>query len=163
MKPLAPIFLTIGLSTIAAQASLWVDFNSTNQDFGPHNNTGYQAFSRGHEVAGDLGPAGDRDEVYATTFAGTPNVTLTIDWTNTTDIRVRQSIDRASGNDATWSDTDLDLVTDFIGIDARSSSGGNGDWDGTTGTPTNMNISLSGLPANTYKKITVKVRKTFMC
>jgi hypothetical protein len=61
-------------------------------------------------------------------------------------------IDRGAGNDANWNNTDgdIDLVTDWLGIDTRTGNGGNGNWDGTTGTPTYMTLTLGGLPAGTY-------------
>jgi hypothetical protein len=77
-------------------------------------------------------------------------VNLRPDWPNTTDRRVRQSIDRGSGNDANWADPDLDLVTDWLGSDSRTGNGGNGFWDGTTGTPTCLTLTLTGLAAGTY-------------
>ncbi len=125
-----------------AHAQLWVDFNSTSQDGGPHNNSGYQAYDAGHEVPGDF--VTQSYTAFGTTIGVTPA------WPNTTDARVQQMIDRSPTNDANWTDTDLDGLTDFIGIDTRTANGGNGDWDGTTGTPTYMTLSLSGLPANTY-------------
>lgn len=135
---------------------LLIDFNSTSQDDGPHNDTagGFSAYDAGHEVADDF--------VTQTYEAFGTNVGVTPSWPNTTDNRVRQMIDRGAGNDANWMDavTDLeadpvpilglDFVTDFLGIDTRTGNGGNGDWDGTEGTPTYMNIALSGLPAATY-------------
>ena len=39
---------------------------------------------------------------------------------NTTDNRVQQMIDRGAGNDAQWLGSNLDLLTDFIGIDTRT-------------------------------------------
>lgn len=122
--------------------SLLVDFNSTTQDAGPHNNAGYQAYDAGHEV-----PADFVTQNYA---AFSTNVGVTPAWPNTTDAAVQQMIDRAAGNDAAWLDSDLDLVTDFIGIDTRTGNGGNGNWDGATGTPTYMTLNLSGLPAGSY-------------
>lgn len=124
---------------------LAIDFNSTTQDDGPHNQAGFQPYDAGHEVAADFTP-----KSYAA--LGT-TVTVTPAWPNTTDNRVEQMIDRDSGFDASWDDAagDLDLVTDWIGIDTRTGSGGKGNWDGTRGTPTYMTITLSGLSAGTYE------------
>lgn len=119
-----------------------VDFNSTNQDGGPHNNAGFEPYDAGHEVPEDF--------VTKTYSAFGTTVGLTPAWPNTTDNRVQQMIDRSAGNDENWADTDLDLVTDWIGIDTRTGNGGNGNWDGQTGTPTYMTLTLSGLPANSY-------------
>lgn len=121
---------------------LYIDFNSTSQDGGPHNNAGYQAYDAAHEVAADF--VTKDYSAFGTTVGVTPA------WPNTTDNRVQQMIDRAAGNDANWTDSDLDLVTDWLGIDTRTGNGGNGNWDGTAGTPTYITLSLSGLPAQSY-------------
>ena len=123
---------------------LRIDFNSTNQDGGPHNQAGFEPYDAGHEVAADF--------VTKTYSAFGTTVSVTPDWPNTTDNRVQQMIDRGGGNDANWDNTDgdLDLVTDWLGIDTRTGNGGNGNWDGTTGTPTYMTLTLGGLPAGTY-------------
>ena len=132
----------------AATADLLVDFNSTTQDSGPHNAAGYEPYDAGHEVAADFVTLN-----YNVTFAlaGAATVSVTPAWPNTTDNRVRQMIDRSPGNDADWVGNNLDLVTDWIGSDSRTGSGGNGDWDRTgLTTPTYMTLHLSGLPAGTY-------------
>lgn len=134
---------------------LFVDFNSTSQDDGPHNDTaaGFSAYDAGHEVDADF--VTTNYDAFGTTIALTPS------WSNTTDNRVQQMIDRGAGNDANWGDATsdlgqtppvfgLDLITDFIGIDTRAGNGGNGDWDGTVGTPTYLDITMGGLPANAY-------------
>ena len=128
----------------SASASLMVDFNSTTQDGGPHNQAGWQAYDAGHEVPTDFVTA------YYSAFGTTVSVTPT--WSNTTDARVQQSIDRGASNDGNWDNSagDLDLVTDWIGTDTRTANGGNGDWDGTTGTPTYMELTIGGLPADNY-------------
>ena len=137
----------------SANVVLRVDFNS-NQDGGgdsttagdpglseaAHNQEGWSSYHANHEVI---------DEFATADYGG---ITVTPDWPNTTDNRVRQSIDRSSGNDINWDDAagDLNLVTDWIGIDTRAGNGGNGDWDGTTGTPTYMTLALGGLAAGNY-------------
>jgi hypothetical protein len=135
----------VASSVFAASAiaqDLNIDFNSTTQDGGPHNNAGFQAYDAGHEVPADF--------VTKTYSAFSATVGVTPAWPNTTDNRVQQMIDRGAGNDANWTDSDLDGITDFLGTDTRTANGGNGNWDGTTGTPTLMTLALSGLPANTY-------------
>jgi hypothetical protein len=122
--------------------NLWVDFNSTTQDGGPTNQDGYQPYNAGHEVSEDF--------VAQSYAAFGTNVSLTPDWPDTTDNRVEQMIDRAPGNDANWQGAKLNLLTDFIGIDTRTASGGNGDYDGVTGSPTRMTFTLSGVPAGDY-------------
>jgi len=145
----------VGLATSSAFAEvvLRVDFNS-NQDSGgdsttaddpglseaAHNQEGWSSYHANHEAAAEFSTAD---------YGG---ITVTPDWPNTTANTVRQSIDRGSGNDATWDDAagDLNLVTDWIGIDTRTGNGGNGNWDGTAGTPTYMTLTLGGLDAGTY-------------
>ena len=137
------ILLTLALLSVA-NARLKVDFNSRTQDGGPHNQQGWEPYDAGHEVAADF-----ITQSYAA-FGAT--VSVTPSWPNTTDNRVQQMIDRGAGNDGNWNNAagDLDLVTDFIGIDTRTGNGGNGDWDGTTGTPTYMTLAIGGLPAGDY-------------
>jgi len=144
---LRSIATTILLATLTAtaQAQLAVDFNSTSQDGGPTVNAGWEAYSEDHEDKQDTD--GWKTASYTTSFG---TVTLTPDWPNTDDINVEQSIDRGAGNDANWLDTDLDGLTDWLGTDARAGSGGNGNWDGTTGTPTLMTLTLGGLNAGAY-------------
>ncbi|UCG59269.1 MAG: hypothetical protein JSU70_07105 [Phycisphaerales bacterium] len=127
-------------STASAGIVLRVDFSSLTQDGGPYNQEGWQAYSAGHEVPADFITAD---------YGG---ITVTPAWPNTTDNRVQQSIDRGAANDATWNDDagDIDLVTDWIGIDTRTGNGGHGNWDGTTGTPTYMTLTLGGLPAGVH-------------
>ena len=123
---------------------LKVDFNSTNQEGGPHNQAGYQPYDAAHEQAATFDTK--------TYSAFTTTVSVTPEWPNTTDRRVQQMSDRGGGNDAYWdnADGDIDLVTDWLGIDSRTNNGGNGNWDGTTGTPTYMTLALGGLPAGMY-------------
>ena len=136
---------------LSVEASLWIDFNSTNQDGGPHPNGGsWQNYNAAHEVAADF--VTQNYSAYGTSVGVTPA------WPNTGDNRVQQMIDRGNqtvspvgGFDASWTDTDLNLVTDFIGTDTRIGNGGNGDWDGTTGTPTYFTLSLSNLPAGDHQ------------
>jgi hypothetical protein len=146
--------------------TLRVDFNS-NQDQGGdsalagppeasianHNQAGWSSYHANHEVNAEFGTA---------TYG---SITVTPDWPNTTDVRVEQMIDRnnqddlapfqnviAGSNDANWNNAvgDINLVTDWLGTDTRTGSGGNGDWDGVTGTPTYMTLRLGGLSDATY-------------
>lgn len=135
------ILTSLTLANIAS-GQLLVDFNSTTQDGGPNNESGYQAFSAPHE--GNPPPAGQEYTAFGTT------VTVTPTWPNTSDNRVRQFIDRGTGNDANWGTTSLDLLSDWIGADCRTGNGGNGTYNGTTGTPTYLVITLSGIPAGSY-------------
>ena len=132
------------LETGASAQVLMVDFSSTTQDGGPHPQPGYQAYDAGHEVPADF--VTQSYSAFGTTVSVTPA------WPNTSDNRVRQMIDRGASWDGNWDNAagDLDLVTDFLGIDTRTGNGGNGDWDGTAGTPTYMTLTLSGLNAAPY-------------
>ena len=155
MKNLACTATALLVSVGSASASLWVDFNSTNQDGGPHNDPAYQPYCAGHEVAGDF-----VTKNYATTFAvsGAANVGVTPSWPATTDNRVQQMIDRGAGNDnqyITPGAYSVDLVTDWIGIDTRTGNGGNGNFDGTTGTATHLVLTLSNLPAGDYNWLSI--------
>jgi len=146
MKPLFVLAAVSGLALIPAQAAMMLDFNS-NQDNGPHPEAGYLAYDADHEVAATF-----VTQSYSVTFAntGAATVTVTPDWPNTTANTVQQMIDRTSGWDGNWQGNKIDLLTDWIGIDSRTNNGGNGDYDGTTGTPTYMTIALGGLAADDY-------------
>jgi len=145
---LAIVSLISFLTVDSSNANLLIDFNSTSQDGGPHPEAGYQSYDAGHEVAEDF-----ITRYFAVEFpvSGPATVSLTPSWPNTTDIRVQQMADRPGGNDAYWVGDRLDLLTDYLGIDSRTGSGGNGDWDGALyGTPTYMTLTLGALPAGTY-------------
>lgn len=133
----------IAFSCPAFAADLLVDFNSTNQDGGPHNQAGYQPYNAGHEIAADFLAARSYSAFNTT-------VSLQVTWPDTTGNRVQQMIDRASNFDANWTGQKLDLLTDWIGIDTRTAEQGNGDYNGTTGTPTRIVFRLTGVPAGTY-------------
>jgi len=147
----------------AANAALWIDFNSnqagggaatagdpTNAATPVHNNAGYLSYHVNHESAAHLNPATAGS--YNTSFinSGAATVTVLPDWGASTNANtVRQSIGRSQGQADSWLGNDQNLLRDWIGIDSRSNAG-NGAWDGTTGTPSYMTISLGGLPADTY-------------
>jgi len=149
MKKLATLTVLAALATFPAQAQLFIDFdNAGNQDNGPHTEPGYQSYPANHEVAADF-----ITRSYTVNFAltGPATVSISPDWPNTTDNRVRQMIDRTPGWDNLWVGNNLDLLTDWIGVDSRTANGGNGPWDGTTGTPTYFTLTLSGLPSGLYQ------------
>jgi autotransporter-associated beta strand protein len=124
-------------------ADLLVDFNSTNQDGGPHHQSGYQPYNAGHEVEADF-LAARSYSAFDTT------VSLKVTWPDTTNNRVQQMIDRPASNDANWTGQKIDLLTDFIGIDTRTGEGGRGNYNGSTGLPTRMVFRLTGLPTGPY-------------
>ncbi len=164
---------------------LWIDFNSTTQDNGPHPHPEYQSYDAGHEVAADFVT---RDyEAFSSTVSFTPS------WPDSTANTVMQAIDRGSqavdedgfkvvgSHDLTWFAADppsfpegddilaeedttnsIDLVTDWIGVDTRTGNGGNGDFDGEVGDPTRMLFTLSGVPAGEYNWISFHHDTEFM-
>lgn len=156
------------LSAGTSQASLWIDFNSEQSGGGiptagdptdpttpVHNDPAYQSYHAVHED----GPGFVTAE-YAVDFAftGSTNVTLTPTWPNTSDTNVRQSISRGDGNNAQYTnpgDFSVLLVRDWIGIDTRTGNGGNGNFDGTNGTPTWIDLTLGGLPAGDYSWLSI--------
>lgn len=145
MKPLISSLTAAAVLGFAAQVSaqsLFIDFNSTNQDGGPHNEDGYQAYNAGHEVAADF--------VTRTYSAFGTTVSLTPAWPNTTAATVQQMIDRVPANDVQWLGTKINLLTDWLGIDTRTTQAGNGAYDGITGTPTYMTLTLADVPAGEY-------------
>jgi len=126
-----PVF---GTSTVEIGEEMKIDFNSDPGTVEP----GYLPYTSAHES-----PEVERTETYP---AFGTSVSLTVDYPDTTDLRVRQSLDRGSDFDANYDGLNLDLVTDFIGIDCRSENGGNG-----AGQPTTMLFRLNGLPAGRYR------------
>ena len=159
----------LALAGLSQGQVLLVDFNSNQNGGGSsvgadpqdsaanHNQAGWLSYHANHEVAAEFSTA---------TYPG--GITITPNWPNTTDNRVRQSIDRNGQNaagdvtgaqDNTWAPNgtliadagDLNAATDWLGIDTRTGNGGNGNWDGALlGTPTFMTLSLGGLSAGTY-------------
>ena len=73
--------LVLTIATLQAQ-NLLVDFNSTNQDRGPHPQAEYQSYDAAHEVPADF--VTRSFQAFGTTIDITPA------WPNTTDNRVQQ-------------------------------------------------------------------------
>ena len=121
-----------------------IDFNSTTQD-GAANPVGppYQNYDAAHEVVDDF--VRMEYEAFGTMVGLTPSWPAT-DRVNTT----YQMIDRGAGNDADWLGTQLQLVTDWIGVDTRTTVGGLGNYDGENGDPTPILLALDGVPGGTY-------------
>lgn len=143
-QTIIPIF---GLGLCAfGQAALQIDFGIGASSV----EAGYEAYQATHENIASF-----TTQSYTPTFAltGAANVSLTPDWPNTTDNRVRQMLARGATNVNQWNGSNTDLLQDFIGIDTRTASGGNGDYDGTTGTVTHMTFTLGGLAAGSYQYV----------
>jgi hypothetical protein len=163
-RSILTLFAVAAVAAVGSAQSLRVDFNS-NQDGGGdstlagapqdsvanHNQPGWSSYHANHEVSAEFGTA---------TYG---SITVTPDWPNTANNNVEQMIDRGAqstvspfpatgGNDFNWNDAagDLNLITDFLGIDSRTGSGGNGNWDGVIGTPTYMTLRLGGLSNAPY-------------
>ncbi len=150
---------------LPSSAALYVDFNS-NQDEGgnsggeadpaysvaSHNQKGYQSYHANHEEQAEFATA--------SYFVFSTWIWLTPSWPDTTRNTVQQSIDRtdqdaagvvvADSNDANWKGDMINLLTDWLGVDTRTSEGGNGDYDGVNGTPTRLLLTIEGLPAGYY-------------
>lgn len=154
------IFIAIAIAwPVSSNAQLWVDFNSNQASGGTpvegdpadstnamHHMDGYQCYHASHESIASFTIAS-----YDVEFSGTglATVTLTPDWPNSTAASRRQSIGRTDGQADTWLGKDALLLRDWIGTDTRGADG-NGTWDGTTGTPTYITLTLGGLPAADY-------------
>jgi hypothetical protein len=126
-----------------ALPALYIDFNSTTQDAGPHPvGAPYQDYNAGHEVTADF--VRQQYTVFNSLVGITPS------WPDTPDNRTMQMIDRGAGNDNRWLGTQVDLLTDWLGVDTRTGNGGLGNYDGEIGTPTPMLLTLDGIPGGTY-------------
>ena len=154
--------MALGTLAASANAALWIDFNSNQSGGGTatagspelvptaNHEAGYESYWVNHESAAHLNPATAGS--YNTTFlnSGAATVTVLPAWTNTTNNAVRQAIGRSGAQAGSWIGNNQNLLRDWIGVDARTGGGGNGAWDGTTGTPTYMTLALGGLPVDTY-------------
>ena len=128
--------LTLVLSVVLpgfAHAQLQIDFNSTSQDGGPHNQSGYQPYDAAHENVGDF-VAARNYSAFGTT------ISLTVDYPDSNSGAVQQMIDRGAGNDSNWNGQKIDLLTDWIGVDTRP----------VAGLP-RISFSLGSLPAGSYQ------------
>lgn len=147
---------TIGLTALLAFSSL--SFGQTAQDlkidFGQFvlnegNVTvslledGFQAYNAQHEVTSTFNA--QQFNAFGSMVTLTPVFA-------TTDRRTQQSLDRPAANDNNWRGTQLALLTDFIGVDTRTGSGGNGNYavgdDAANQSP--LDFLLEGVPAGTY-------------
>lgn len=127
-----------------------VDFSSdsTGGQTGLFHDQDAFPFVASHEVDAATDPllGVDRSESWPVASLGGASVTATISYPDTTDPRVMQMIGRSDTNTADYDGTQPGLMRDWVGIDARATSGGNG-----TATPTTMRLNLAGLPDGTYQ------------
>ena len=147
MKKLIPVSLLLVALAGSSQASLWVDFGRSAAT----NEQGFEAYNASHENIASFASAS-----YNTSFAvtGAATVTLLPEWTNSTAQQVRQMIERSAGQTGSWTGDNQAMLRDWIGSDTRGGNGGNGSWDGTTGTPTYMTLTVGGLSGATYDMTT---------
>ncbi len=147
VKPVFTSALCAIFFCATASGQLLIDFNSNAAS----NEDGYQAYNASHENIASFVAAS-----YNTSFASTGAATVTVlpEWTNSTDNRVQQMIQRNDDQTATWTGDNQSLLRDWIGIDTRNGNGGNGSWDGNAGTPTYMTLTLGGLSGATYDMTT---------
>ena len=139
----------IGLGMCAsAHAALLINFQTSSET---NNEAGYDNYVAAHENAATF-----TTQNYTPTFAvtGAANVSITPAYPSTTDARVQQMIARNATQQASWTGDRANLLGQWIGTDSRTSNGGNGAWDGTTGAATYVTLSLGGLPAASYSLVT---------
>ncbi|MES2707505.1 MAG: hypothetical protein V4726_12985 [Verrucomicrobiota bacterium] len=125
-------------------AGLLIDFSHGpavvgGQAAGTQLMNGYQTFTADHEINGSV----DRTEIYP---AFGSQVSLKVAFPDTTGAGVKQLINRPDGNNANYKGEKVDLLRDWIGIDARLASGGRGTEEFTS-----MTFTLTGLPAGNYQ------------
>jgi autotransporter-associated beta strand protein len=145
LKSILPSLATLAVlaARLACGQDLLVDFNSTNQDNGPNQQAGYQPYNAAHETSSNFVAARSYSAFNTT-------VSLQVTWPDTTNNNVQQMIDRGPTHDANWQGQKLNLLTDWIGTDTRTASGGRGAYDGTTGLPTRIVFRLANLPPGAY-------------
>lgn len=142
-------------------AQMWMDFNSSQSGGGTptfedpsdpanaiHQEPDYLCYHAIHED-----PSSFVTATYEVEFSGTgvATVEMTPEWPNTTSPNVQQSIGRGGSQPDSWLGQNQNLLRDWIGADSRTGNGGNGAWDGTTGSPTYFLLRFGGLPAASYE------------
>lgn len=132
--------------------ALFVDFNAdgTAGQTGPNLETGYLEYTVPHETNSIDDSAGIDVPVFGST------VNLAIDYVDDSGFdsygpTVKQMIGRSNNAVAAYEGTLGELMRDWIGIDPRTSEGGNGPVGNEFGSPTNLTFTISGLPAGDYQ------------
>ncbi|MDB0056237.1 PEP-CTERM sorting domain-containing protein [Akkermansiaceae bacterium] len=141
-KILIPLIgIAVGAS---ANAALLINFQRTGA---ASTEAGYENYLATHENSGSF-----TTQSYTPTFAitGAASVSITPAFPNTSNQAVQQVIQRTPVQKASWTGIKQNLVNEWIGTDSRTTAGGFGAWDGTTGTPTYITLSLGGLAAADY-------------
>jgi hypothetical protein len=123
---------------------LKVDFSSQNAvgQAGVFHHSDWFNYVATHELAGVT----DRTEVWTVPAFADAEVNFTVAYPDTTAATVRQMIGRSDLQAAAYTGDFPRLMRDWIGIDTRVGSGGNG-----TATDTTMTFTFAGLPAGTYR------------
>lgn len=123
---------------------LKVDFSSQNAvgQAGVYHHADWFNYVATHEVDGVT----NRTELWTVPAFGNAEVSFTVDYPDTSAGTVKQMIGRTDAQAAVYAGDSLRLMRDWIGIDTRAASGGNG-----TGTDTSMAFTFTGLPAGIYR------------
>jgi hypothetical protein len=143
---------------------LFIDFSSDGQSLnltqkGPEHDLLYQPFLASHEIDSSNQSGSrlivDRSETFSVPgFPGAPDVTLSVAFTDGAGSTgfpptIKQMIGRVDNDAVSYQGNRLELMRDWLGVDPRAASGGNG--DGSQFGPTYLRLTFSGLPAGTYQ------------
>ncbi len=134
--------LLFAVSTTLCQAQLRVDFNTSSNGSTASSPlvSGFQSYHTRHETSGDFVATRSYSAFNST-------INLAVSFPDSNNAATMQMLNRS---EMTWQGAWLDLLRDWVGVDTRTASGGNGDYNGTTGTPTRLLMRLVGLPAGSY-------------
>lgn len=123
---------------------LKVDFSSQNAvgQAGVYHHSDWFNYVATHEVNGVT----DRTEVWTVPAFANAEVNFTVAYPDTTAATVKQMIGRTDVQAAAYTGDSPRLMRDWIGIDTRAGSAGNG-----TAADTTMTFTFAGLPAGAYR------------
>ena len=123
---------------------LKVDFSSQNAagQTGVYHHSDWFNYVATHEVNGVT----DRTEVWTVPAFANAAVNFTVAYPDTTAATVKQMIGRTDAQATAYIGDSPRLMRDWIGIDTRAASAGNGTAGDTT-----MTFTFAGLPAGTYR------------
>jgi hypothetical protein len=138
--------------TFNAPALLFVDFNSdgSGTQIGPVNAGGFFSFAAPHEsrlTATDEGMDFPIESgMVNVTLAYTDDLEEKVNYSDT----IKQMIGRSDNQVENYVGTHSELIRDWVGIDPRFFEGGNGPENNIFGSPTNLALRISGLPAGDF-------------
>jgi hypothetical protein len=123
---------------------LKVDFSSQNAagQAGVFHHSDWFNYVATHEVTGVT----DRTEVWTVPAFANTEVSFTVAYPDAAAATVKQLIGRTDAQAALYTGDSPRLMRDWIGIDTRAGSAGNG-----TAADTTMTFTFTGLPAGTYR------------